>query len=196
MSSFRPSDMASVEMPVPTGQLVITIQVPIQATTNINTKDTNPLVNATNKGACGHPTYHELGLFLIRGKEWLEFGASQNRVWVNHVGSAPGAGDDAIECPMIELLGCVDRIWQCLGIEWWMGTLCHLECVPCSEEDLLWEPNKGEWVPPWVDTEWIDPSRKGQVISLVPQTSSIYTIMGFPNSWRPPSVDRTGSVGG
>ena len=28
-------------------------------------------------------------------------------------------------------------IQKLLRMEWWMGVLCHLECIPCSDEDAL-----------------------------------------------------------
>ena len=59
MSSFVSLDMVSIETPMPTGQPVITSQVPTQATTKISTNVTNPLINSTNQDACGHPTHYE-----------------------------------------------------------------------------------------------------------------------------------------
>ena len=47
-SSFGPLDMAFVEMPVLTGQPVVTSQVPNQVATNISANITNLLVNGTN----------------------------------------------------------------------------------------------------------------------------------------------------
>ena len=66
---------------------------------------------------------------------------------VDHIGSAPGVGGDATGGPMIELPGWVDRIWQCCGCENAQdgmvdGAPCHLECIPCSNEDVLWEFKK------------------------------------------------------
>ena len=58
-SSFGPLDMASVETPVPAGQLVLTSQVPTQAVTSISVNVTNPLIDDTNQGVSGDPTCHE-----------------------------------------------------------------------------------------------------------------------------------------
>ena len=63
MSCSGPLDTADVVIPVPTGQPVITNQVPTQTATNISANITNPLVNSTNQDACGHPTHHELVWF-------------------------------------------------------------------------------------------------------------------------------------
>ena len=54
-------------------------------------------------------------MVLIRGEDWLLFGAHLNRVYIDHVDSALGAGGGAIEGPMIELQGCVNKIWQHQG---------------------------------------------------------------------------------
>ena len=68
MSSFRPLDIASVAMPVPTGQLVITSQVPAQTATNISVTITNHLVEGTNQDVCGCPTCHEWVDFVMWGQ--------------------------------------------------------------------------------------------------------------------------------
>ena len=39
-------------------------------------------------------------------------------------------------------------VQKLLRMERWMGTLCHTECVPSSDEDVLWEFKKGGWVHP------------------------------------------------
>ena len=87
--------MTSIDMSVPTGQLVVTSQVPTQAATNISVNVTNPLINAatnisvnvtnplingTNQSASGHPTYHELVWFWLEGQASLPFVAGPNRV--------------------------------------------------------------------------------------------------------------------
>ena len=59
MSSFRPPEMARIEMPVSTAQQVVTSQGPTKMATNISANATNPLSNSTNCGAGGHPTCHE-----------------------------------------------------------------------------------------------------------------------------------------
>ena len=42
----------------------------------------------------------------------------------------------------------VERVAQkFLRMEWWIGVLCHLEWIPCNNEDSLWE-FRGEWVSP------------------------------------------------
>ena len=51
--------MASIEMPMPTSQPLVTSQVPHQAATNNSVNVTNPLINGTNQGAGGHPTGYE-----------------------------------------------------------------------------------------------------------------------------------------
>ena len=52
------------------------------------------------------------------------------------------------------------------------GAPCHLECIPCSDKDTLWEFRGGVGAP-LVDTEWIDPSRWEQVTPQVQQSSPI-----------------------
>ena len=59
VTSFGPLDMASVETTVPAGQLVVTSHIPTQAVTIIGANVTNPLINGTNLGASGQPTWHE-----------------------------------------------------------------------------------------------------------------------------------------
>ena len=65
---------------------------------------------------------------------------------------------------LIEFDNAVDVEWvaqKLLSMEWWMGALCHLECIPCSDEDVLWEfIGMGA---PWVDAKWVDPPKQGQV---------------------------------
>ena len=58
-SLFGPQDMASIKMPMPTIQPVVTSQVPHQAATNNSVNVTNPLINGTYQGAGGHPTGYE-----------------------------------------------------------------------------------------------------------------------------------------
>ena len=48
-------------------------------------------------------------------------------------------------------------------MEWWKGAPCHLEFVPCSNEEGLLQFSGGEWVAPKVHPEWIDPSCQGQL---------------------------------
>ena len=48
-----------------------------------------------------------------------------------------------------------------LRLEWWMKAPCHLEHIPCSDEDVLQE-FRGDGCP-WVVMDWIDSSRQGQV---------------------------------
>ena len=65
---------------------------------------------------------------------------------------------------LIEFDSAVDVEWvaqKLLRMEWWMETLCHLECICCSDEDVLLE-FRGNGCPQ-VDVEWIDPSRQGKV---------------------------------
>ena len=65
---------------------------------------------------------------------------------------------------LIEFDSALDVEWiaqTLLRMEWWMGAQCHLECIPCSNEDALWD-FRGMGIP-WMDIEWIDPSRWGQV---------------------------------
>ena len=45
-----------------------------------------------------------------------------------------------------------------------MGAPYKLECVPCSNEEGLWQFRRGESVASRVDPEWIDPSRQGQIV--------------------------------
>ena len=52
---------------------------------------------------------------------------------------------------LVEFDSAVDVKWvaqKLLRMEWGMGAPCHLEYIPCSHEDVLWEFKKGEWVPP------------------------------------------------
>ena len=58
-SSFGPPDMAGIEISVPTGQPVVTSQVPNQVATNISANATNPSIIGTNQVASGPPTHHE-----------------------------------------------------------------------------------------------------------------------------------------
>ena len=72
--SFGPPDMACIEMPRPTGQLVVTSQVTTQVTTYISVDITNPLFNCTNQGAGGHPTFHEWVWFWLEVAGQLQLG--------------------------------------------------------------------------------------------------------------------------
>ena len=38
-------------------------------------------------------------------------------------------------------------------MEQWMGAPCHLECIPCGDEERLWQFREGEWVALRVDLE-------------------------------------------
>ena len=133
----------------PTGQPVITNQVPTQTATNISANITNPLVNSTNQDTCGHPTDHELVWFWLEGKAGCDLGLVQIECRSIELVVHQELG---VEDPTIELLGCVDRNWQCCGcgmgskkllrMEWWMGALCHLECIPCSSKNVIQEFKK------------------------------------------------------
>ena len=59
MTSFGPLDMASIEMPRFTGQLIVISQAPTKVTTNITVHVTNILANVTNQSVSGCPIYHE-----------------------------------------------------------------------------------------------------------------------------------------
>ena len=59
--------MAGIEMPVSTGQLVVTSQVTTQVATNISANATNPLIIGTNQGAVGCPTHHDWVWFQLEG---------------------------------------------------------------------------------------------------------------------------------
>ena len=163
VNSFGPPDMASVEMPVPTGQLVVTSQVPIQAATNISVNITNPLINGTNQGASGHPTHHEWVWFQLERTGWLQFRAGQ-KTECRSIGLIVHQELRVLPLkdPMIELLRCVDRIWQCPGCG--MGSskvtqdgMVDGALVPLRMHPLQWWRCtlgvQGGWVPPrWMQS--------------------------------------------
>ena len=139
------------------------------------------------------------------GESWLQLGASLNRVEVDHVGSAPGAGGDAIEDQTIELLGCVDRIWQHHGFGMCSAKVAQDGMVdggsmPFRMHSLYqWRCAmgviKGKGTP-WVDTEWIDPSRWGQVTPLGALDQLHSKHYRVSQSWRLSRVDRTSQCWG
>ena len=51
-----------------------------------------------------------------------------------------------------------------------MGGPCHLECIPCSDEEGIWQFMGGEWVALRVVLEWVDLSRHGQITPMGPVT--------------------------
>ena len=77
ISSFGHLDMAGIEIPVPTGKLVVTSQVPTQAATNISANVTNPLINGTNQGTGGCPTSHEWVWFQLEEQSGCNLGLAQ-----------------------------------------------------------------------------------------------------------------------
>ena len=99
-SSFGLPDMASIETPVPAGQPVVTIQVPIQASTNISVNVTYPLIDGTNQGARGCHTCHEWVLFWWEGQAGCNLGPA----WT--------------ECRLITLVVHQDRGVLLLKIQW------------------------------------------------------------------------------
>ena len=70
-----------------------------------------------------------------------------------------------------------------LRMEWWMGAQFNLEYVPTSYEDSLWEFRGGNGCPQ-MDTEWIDPPWRGQIIPTVAADQPHPKMLGSPNSWR------------
>ena len=125
-------------------------------------------VHGTNQGTGGCPAHHEWVWFWLEGQASCHLVPAWTECRVNHAGSAPGAGVMPLRSNDWTT-GCVNRIWQCHGCGkgWhkvaqdWMvdGDSMPLECVPCSDEDALWE-FRG-WVPSW-DGHWVDrPIKKG-----------------------------------
>ena len=148
--------MASIEMPVPAGQPVVTSQVPTQAATNISANVTNPLINGTNQGAGGFATYHEWVWFQLEWQAGYNLGPAQTEcrlialVVHQEIGVLPlkvqqlSYQDVLIEFDSIMDVELVAQKW--LRMEWWMGALSHLECIPCSNKDVFWE-SRGDACP-------------------------------------------------
>ena len=146
-SSFGPLDMAGVEMPVPTGQPVVISQVPTQAATNISANATSPSINGTNQGASGHPSCHEWVWFWLEGQAGCNLVPAQTEctsmtlVVHQELGMLPLKVQQlSYQDALIEFDSIMDVEWvvqKLLRMEWWMGALCHLEYIPCSDEDAL-----------------------------------------------------------
>ena len=78
MSSFGPPDMAGVVTPVPREQPVVISQVPTKTATTISVNVTNPLVDGTNQGVCGHLTHHGWVWFQLEGQAGCNLGLTQS----------------------------------------------------------------------------------------------------------------------
>ena len=50
------------------------------------------------------------------------------------------------------------------------GAPCHLECIPCGDDEGLQQFRGGEWVALKVDLEWVYLSRHGQITPMRPVT--------------------------
>ena len=179
VSSVGPQDMAGTETYVPTGQLVVTSQVPIQVATDISANVTNPLINGTNQGANGHPTHHEWVWFWLEGQAGYNLGPAwpecRSIALVVHqeLGVMPLRIQQlSYQDVLIEYDLEVDVEWvtqKLLWMEWWMGAPCHLECVLVSDKEL-WQFRGENWVAPQVDPEWVNPSQHYLITSPVGAT--------------------------
>ena len=64
-SFFTPLDTVAIDTTIPTGQLVVTGQVPTHVMINTSVNATNPFlrITRTNQGVGGYPTHHEWAWF-------------------------------------------------------------------------------------------------------------------------------------
>ena len=171
VSSFGPQVMVTIDKATSAGQTVVTNQVPnlVMTNPNINATDHSRANIITNQTTSGCSIHYEWVWFRLGGNSGCSLGPAQMEcqsitlvihqelgvipLWIQQLN---------YQDVLIEFDGEVDVEWvaqKLLRMEWWMGVPCHLECVPCSDEEGLLKFKGGEWVAPKVDPEWIDLSR-------------------------------------